>query len=148
MLNRRKFIWYTLAGTGGLLMGFRYLTKITNFEQVLSDLLLRNLDGLKINPAEIDEYARDVATNNALNLSFANTQLLCMYQMMGTENFLMPFNRKYNRLCTDITANFLLSTDFHLNKMDEQRAITYSGSIYNMYKGACRNPFSGLFYKD
>ncbi len=147
MLNRRNFLLYSLAGTGGLLMSFNYISKITNMQQVISDILLENIQGLKIERSDVQKYAQDMIENNALNMSFASTQLLCVYQMRGAETLLFPFNRKYHQLCTDMTAQFLLSTDFFINKMDEERQIKYSGTIYSIYKRACANPFSGLYYK-
>ena len=146
MLNRRKFLWLSLAGTGGLL-SFNYISKVSNMQLVLGRILSENLGGLKIDPLEIQRWTQDVVEKKSLNLSFASTQLLCMYQIQPLNTLLLPFNRKYQQLCTDITANFLLSTDFFLNKMDEQKEIRYSGMVYQTYKGACANPFSGLYYK-
>ena len=147
MLNRKKFLWYSLIGIGGSLMSCEYISKVTHFEKVIADILTENLEGLKVSPSDISDYARDVTKNNALNFSFAGTQMLCLYDIRSFQPFLQPLNKKYTRLCTDITANFLLSTDFFMNKMDEKKTITYSGSVYSVYRSACANPFSVLYYK-
>ena len=147
MQSRRKFLWYTLLSASGLLMSFEYITQITQLEKVISNILLKSLEGLKVDPSEIEKYARDLAKTNALNFSFANTQLISLYHTYSIEPFLFPFNKRYKRLCTDIVTNFLLSTDFFINRMDEQKNIKYTGAIYDIYRTACANPFSGLLYK-
>ena len=128
-------------------MGLEYLVKATSLQKVISSMLIRNLEGLNVAPAEIEAYAKDAARNNALHLSFANTQLLSMHEMYSTAPFLFPLKKRYARLSTDITSNFLLSTDFFINKMDEHKPVRYSGNVYDMYRSGCANPFSGLYYK-
>jgi hypothetical protein len=49
------------------------------------------------------------------------------------------------RLGSMITQEYLLSTDFFRNKMDESRIVKYIG-FYNPYQMPCTNPFSSTFY--
>lgn len=147
MHSRRKFLWYSLLSAGGLVMGAEYVNQMTHFEKVISNILVKGLEGMKVDPSEIEKYARDLTKTKALNISFANTQLISMYHTYTIEPFLFPFNKRYSRLRRDIVTNFLLSTDFFINKMDEQKEIKYTGAIYDIYRTACANPFSGLYYK-
>ena len=57
----------------------------------------------------------------------------------------VPYSGKYLQYKNQIVGQFLLSTDFFINKMDSRKKIQYV-SFYNPYKMPCANPFSSSYY--
>ncbi len=148
MLNRRKFLRHAFLAAAGVSVSYAgQSTKLTPFAKVIRNILITDLKGLRVNLADIEAYAREAAKKNPLGFSFATTQMMELYQIPGVKRLPLPSNKRYAALRGQITGNFLLSTNFFQNKMDESKEIKYAGYIYEAHKGACANPFSGLYFQ-
>lgn len=146
MFNRRKFLRYSLLGASAISVGYLGYASVSSFEKAIRYILIIDLEGLKVHQADIEAYAKNIIENNALNISFPQRQLVCAYNAVPVKQLPLPFRKRYMQLRSDIVGNFLLSTNFFLNKMDEQQEIKYSGTVYKIYESSCVNPFSGFFY--
>jgi hypothetical protein len=155
MVNRRRFFRYTLLGAGALAFGYTGYVAAVTFKKSIVDKLAADIEGLKVNKKDMEDYATSIAENHIVYYNDSIIKLFCLYsayplrgQKHSVYGIPLPFKQAYNRICRDIVGNFLLSTDFFLNKMDEDREITYSGIVYGPYRSPCGNPFSGMYYKN
>ena len=135
-MERRTFL---KVGAGGILVGvftgFLVLSRDTNkaaVEFILEDLHFLNLDRKGVE-AFVEEYMRENKANTFLELKIKVADLLNVSK--ETFDFRMYLVR-----------NFLLSSSFFQNKMDETKLVTYNGSVYNPFKTPCSNPFSHIYY--
>lgn len=47
-----------------------------------------------------------------------------------------------------LVKDYLLSSTFFKNKMDEAKVVDYTGVVYNPFKVPCSNPFSFIYYPE
>lgn len=88
-----------------------------------------------------------MALNNKLNFNFFTKKLISMNPVKFLRWLPLSLRQKYRQKRAEVVVNFLLSTNFFHNHMNEQLEIKYNGYVYEMYKHACTNPLSGLQYR-
>ncbi len=116
------------------LPSFKFLS--TSFEEAAADLIESELHFLKLDKKGIAQYVKDYSRykNKGYKLSVRG------YAILGVK---ASKSGKVNQL----VSNYLLSTDFFMNKMDEGRVINYVG-IYDPYQRPCAHPFSHTQYAE
>ncbi|WP_152267915.1 hypothetical protein [Agriterribacter humi] len=146
-MKRRNFIWLLTTGAAGVAAGGYIFFE--NFEVLVRKIIIKDTSSLSISTEEIDKYLLASRENKSLvnALPFSNQQLLKWHYHFDNPLFSLPYNTKYEIDRSRIVGNFLLSTDFFINKMDATTPVKYIG-IYDPYQKPCSNPFSNLFYPD
>lgn len=146
-MKRRNFIWLFTVSAGGVAAGgYVFFEK---FESLARKIIIKDTSSLNISTEEIDKYLLASRKNKNLvnGLPFPNQQLLKWHYYLDNPLFSLPYNTKYTIDRSRIVGDFLISTDFFINKMDPQKPVKYTG-IYDPYQRPCSNPFSNLFYPD
>lgn len=145
-ISRRKFIILLLLATAGALLTSFF---VSTFEKVIFKILSKDLSHLNINEQLFTQFIREARENNHWNKKFFNNKkqmLVRAYYLLTYIPIPLPYEYKYLQYRSEIVGDFLLSTDFFMNKMDVNKKITYLG-LYNPYKRPCSNPFSNLYYQ-
>ena len=142
-MTRRKFIGLLIfTAIGILILFFAFLP----FEQVVRRILKNDAGHLKNSDEAIDQFIRDAKANGYFNgFDRRKKWLIRVYDRLPYGWLPLPFSVKYKEYRSNIVGDFLLSTDFFLNSMDEQGIITYIG-YYEPYRRPCSSPFSNLYY--
>ena len=146
-MKRRNFIGVLTTGTAGVAAGgYIFFEK---FERLVRKIIIEDTSSLNISIEEIDKYLLASEKNKSLvnGLPFPNQQLLKWHYYLDNPLFSLPYYTKYTVDRSRIVGDFLLSTDFFINKMDPQKPVKYT-TIYDPYQKPCSNPFSNLFYPD
>lgn len=144
-MTRRKFLTIAVA-LGITFIGGMFI--LIPFEKVVTGILKDQLSYLKLHPSALDSFANDVnKTNYYTNKSFGWTKQIFIRVFRLIENPWIdwPGKSKYDQYVTFFVSDFLLSTDFFYNKMNERETVNYT-VLYEPYKRPCSNPFSNLFY--
>ncbi len=142
-INRRKFIRISLFVIIGILV---LIFALLPFEYIVRRIIKNDLNSLKFSDDTVDQFIRDGLENGYFSsFELKKRWLIRIYDRLPLGWVKFPFEGKYNQYRSQIIADFLLSTDFFLNGMDEQKNINYLG-FYNPYSRPCSNPFSNLFY--
>lgn len=146
--NRRTFL--KLAAAGVVLAGAGYsVVKLTSpFEKAIAAVLRKDLEGLKVKEEDIVAFSKMAAEQNPWHYGNKAQRLISLYSGVNVNFFPLPYKEQYKEYRTQITGRFLLSTDFFINKMDEQKEISFSGKLWAPYTMPCMNPFSNLFYPE
>ncbi len=134
-MKRRKFL--TVAGIGGAiaaLASFKFFT--TSFEHAAVALIKEDLDFLILDQEGVEKFVYEHAKNKNRIYKLS----LKGYQFLGVSS---SRSGKIHQL----VSNYLLSTDFFLNKMDETRIVKYVG-FYSPYLRPCSHPFSHIQYPE
>src|SRR5687768_12908881 len=130
-MKRRKFL--TIAGIGATLAAVasgKFLT--TSFDRSIEILIREELDFMKLDEEGVKRFAKEYSKTKSRNFRFT----IRAYNYLGIT---ASRSGKIHQLITQ----YLLSTDFFINKMDESRLIKYVG-FYNPYTRPCVHPFSHL----
>ena len=128
-MKRRTF--FTIAAFGSGIMAFglaRFLN--VRFEEAAEGLIIKELDFLRLEPAGVRKFVQDYAKSKDRRYKFT----LKGYSLVGITS---SESGKIHQLVT----NYLLSTDFFSNNMDQTRVIHYVG-LYDPYLRPCTHPFS------
>ena len=132
-MNRRKFLTTTGIGAGvTALASARILT--TSFEHSVESLICKELGFLKLDPAGVRQFAAAYSTSKDRYYKLT----IKAYNFLGIES-------SRSGLVHQLVSDYLLSTDFFMNKMDESRVIKHIG-LYNPYMRRCAHPFSNAYY--
>lgn len=138
-MKRRNFIKIILGVF--LLVIVRSLFFI-DFDYVVKKIITKTTDKLKINDHHIDLFLKEANAENYWNqYSFVKKAFITIHYILENRFVTMPYAAKYVQYKNQIVGQFLLSTDFFLNKMDANREINYN-AFYNPYKMPCGVPFS------
>ena len=144
-ISRRKFIFIGLLSLIAAVLGSFYLY---SFDTVLFKIIKNDLSYLKLSDQQIDSFVLDAKRENHWQRKFFDWKKQ-YFMRIGfiAANFSksFPYYYKYNQYKGELVGDFLLSTDFFMNKMDTNKEINYM-ALYNPYKRACSNPFSNLYY--
>jgi len=144
-ISRRKFILIALLAIGAAsIASFIYL----DFDKILFKILKNDLSYLKVKDDQIEKFIKEARNQNHWKRKYFDwkKQLFMRFGYMIDSIWqTFPYAYKYRQYKSEIVGDFLLSTDFFLNEMDENQQINYIG-LYNPYKRACSNPFSNLYY--
>ena len=135
-MRRRNFLKLAAAGTAAGVALPAGWYKATSLQQAAAGIITRELSYLKLEPKGVrqfvDEYFKDPMSQ------FPSTKVKLYYFLhTGVEQSMVA----------DMTSKYLLSSDFFINKMDENRTVQFQ-RFYNPYRSPCANPFSSLHYPD
>jgi hypothetical protein len=135
-MRRRNFLKLAGAGTAAAVALPAVWYKATSLHEAAAGIITHELGFLKLEPKGVarfvDDYLKDPWSR------FTAAQVKPYY-------FLRTGDDKSN--VADMTSKYLLSSDFFMNNMDEQKTVQYLG-LYNPYRSPCANPFSSLHYPD
>ncbi len=144
-MNRRRFIVLSvLAVLSAIALS---AVAIYDFETVVLKMLKRDLSYLKIKDKDIERFLADARTSgywDRMKFDRNKRAFIILYFLLPKIG--LPYQFKYFQLKATIVGNFLLSTDFFTNKMDEQVDVSYV-ALFDPERNACQNPFSHVFYK-
>ena len=144
-MTRRLFIILGLTFLGGSLLG---LLAFPSFNSVLKSILQKDLKFLKIEPEEIQKFIDDADKKDFWKRNYYDSKKMLfirIYYVLNNRLISIPYQFKYFQLKEKIVGEFLLSTSFFRNRMDESKPVKYMG-LYNPYLMPCSNPFSNLYY--
>lgn len=134
-MNRRKFL--TLTGLSAAAIAIPVVGFSTkSLHSAVSSIIYREYNYLKLNPEGVDLYVQEYLNNNKGGHT---------YHMKIMAFDLFNVEQENSTIVSHIVQNYLLSTDFFLNKMDETKVVHYIGA-YDPYNTPCANPFSSLHY--
>lgn len=122
---------------------------IFDFNTVVIKMLKADLSYLKIDEANFERFVKEADQKKHWQNKFFDwkkKQLVRFSFLVDAILPTFPYKYKYNQYRSDIIGDFLLSTDFFVNKMDTSKPVTYIG-LYNPYMRPCSNPFSNLYYR-
>lgn len=144
-MKRRTFIKVSIALTGAGIISYLMLP---GFIDAIKRILKEGSQGLKIDSLTIDQFIQDANTEQFwIKFSRSKKILIILHTYGSFLKNLLPYQNKYLLYKNQITGQFLLSTDFFLNKMDTAQPIAYLG-FYNPYKQPCYHPFSVNYYHE
>ena len=134
-MKRRAFFW-GLAGLGAALTGLGTVFMPQALESAVERRILSEFSFLNLDRDGVRQFAVDY-TNR---LKPSKKRALEFYALAG----LSPRqSRKIHRMMND----YLLSTDFFLNNMDESRLIRYI-ALNDPQARPCNNPFNNRNYPE
>ena len=136
-MQRRKFLLLTGLGTALVAVPtFGFLA--TSAQEAAVDIVLNELDYLKIDRREAERFVADfyqnIKKNKELYTQF-RLRALSLFKVKADDSDMVEL----------LTRNFIASSDFFINKMDESKPVRYLG-LYNAYRTPCANPFSFVYY--
>ncbi|MEQ8475978.1 hypothetical protein [Fulvivirga sp.] len=144
-MSRRRFIFLGLLSLITALFGSFYFY---DFDTVLFKIIKKDLAYLKLSNQQIETFVLDAKKENHWERKFFDWKkqyfMRVGFMIVSFWNS-FPYYYKYNQYKSELVGDFLLSTDFFMNRMDVDADITYV-ALYNPYKRACSNPFSNLYY--
>ncbi|MBL6448899.1 hypothetical protein JMN32_21485 [Fulvivirga sp. 29W222] len=144
-ISRRKFLWIALLTVIAAVIG---TVAILDFNTVVIKMLKHDLAHLKVDETSYETFVREAEQKQHWQGKFFDwkkRQLVRFSYMVDAILPSFPYKYKYLQYRSDIVGDFLLSTDFFINKMDRDKTVTYIG-LYNPYLRPCSNPFSNLYY--
>ncbi len=104
-------------------------------EEALAGLLVKEFDYLKLDLEGVKTFIKE----------FTNANPYSMLELIKLRAFyLMDLKIHQSEMVTELAINYIKSTDFFLNRMDESRPVKYLG-LYNPYRTPCANPFSTFY---
>lgn len=146
-ISRRKFIFLALLGLiGAAITSFL----ISSFNKVVYKVLSKDLSHLNVSFESYAQFIKEAQENNHWNKKFFDEKKRLFFRAYYLLDYLpvpLPYKYKYVQYRSEIVGDFLLSTDFFINKMDVNKEIAFLG-LYNPYKRPCSNPFSNLYYPE
>jgi hypothetical protein len=143
-MNRRRFIGISILSLVGIAMAS--IAIIYDFETLVFKILQQDLKTLNIDEKYFRKFASDAkASNYWQRILFDKKKKAFVFAFYFLPKIGLPYEFKYFQLRGRIVGDFLLATDFFVNKMDDKRAIKYVG-LYDPYLRPCQNPFSNLNY--
>ncbi len=141
--SRRKFIITAIVIIAGIFVVF---FAALPFEYVVLRILKKDLKRLNISDQMFELFVTEAKKNGYFSsFNFQKKWLIRIYDSLAVNGSSLPYSGRYREYRSQLVGDFLLSTDFFLNDMDEDREIEYIG-FYDPYLRPCSNPFSNLFY--
>jgi len=134
-MNRRKFLVLTGVATGAVIIpaSVYFITGSVSEYAVL--IIKKQLDYLKLEHGSVEQYVNDY---------FHNSNNAVM-RMKWKSIYYLNISWERSNTLMELIKNFLLSTDFFINKMDESKVVKYLG-LYSPYKSPVPNPFAYTLY--
>lgn len=144
-MTRRNFVGIVILGIIALLAGLSTIV-FRGFEKTVEKFIKADLAHLTLSQEIIDKYIADGKEMNIWKkYDFSKIQFIKAHSLVSNKYFKLPYFEKYIQYRSEIIGNFLLSTDFFINKMDESKSLNYK-TLYNPYFTPCANPFSNIHY--
>jgi hypothetical protein len=134
-MKRRTFL--TIAGIGSAVAAFASFKFFTTpFDKSAQAIIEEELPFLKLDPEGIAAFLKDYDKGRDR-----------LYQWTIKGYGLLGITSAQSGKIHQLVSNYLLSTDFFQNKMDESRVIRYV-ALYDPYLRPCAHPFSHLQYPE
>lgn len=145
-MKRRKFIGLSiLAVLGSIVTGF---VVFADFETVVLKILKSNLKDLKIKDEHFKKFITEAQSPGyASKIMFDKKKKAFINTFYFLPKIGLPGEAKYFELRERIISDFLLATDFFVNKMNVNREIKYV-ALYDPYSRPCQNPFTNIHYQE
>jgi len=135
-MSRRKFIIVLFAGIALALVAPFFFYYSLVIEQSIIYFLEKEYFYLKLNKEGLKKYSKEyVKSTKAGHLD----ALKLVFLVLTVKNPEQSFRTNF------IVKDFIVSTDFFYNKMDEAKEVNYIGK-FHPYLRPCSNPFSANFY--
>lgn len=137
-MNRRSFL--KLSGITGAavvaLPSFGFVS--TSIKKAAVGIIMQELNYLKLEKEGVEQFVEDHYKKHYINDSLTSQLKIKSFYYLHVK----PDN---SYLVFELVNNYLLSSDFFINKMDESKPVKYMG-LYSPYTKPCFNPFSKLYY--
>jgi hypothetical protein len=143
-MNRRKAFKLIGFSIFGISFGGALYIYGKSFDEVVKDIILTSTDGLEINKSDIDLFIKDASNEKFWNYFGKHKKTFIKYHAMIDDKLPLPYKNKYKSYSSKIVMQFLLSTDYFVNKMNI-RKVSYI-QFHNPYKVSCGNPFTNMYY--
>lgn len=124
------------VGTGSVVIPASFYFFSPTIREYALLLIKRELAYLKFAEGSVEKYVGDF---------FESAQNDLMSKLKWKAMYFVRVGTEQSTTLSELVKYFLLSTDFFINKMDEQRIVHYLG-LYNPYKSPVPNPFSFTLY--
>lgn len=134
-MNRRKFIIIAGVTAGAVVVPSSYFIVNGTIQKYAALLIKDELSYLKLEEGSVEKYVNDYFSYS--NDIFFKMKLKSMYYLNITW--------KNSNLIKELIKTYLLSSDFFINKMDENKVVRYLG-LYSPYKSPVPNPFAYTLY--
>ena len=135
-MRRRTFLKLAGAGTAAVAVLPVGLYKATSLQEAAAGIITRQFSYLKLEPKGVARFVDDYFKDPMSQFPATKVKLYYFLQT-GVDQAKVA----------DMTSKYLLSSDFFINKMDDNKTVQYL-SFYNPYLRPCANPFSSLHYPD
>jgi hypothetical protein len=135
-MQRRKFL--TLLGLGATTavvvptVGFASVSA----KEAAVNIIMREFSYLVLDKQGVEKFVDNYLESDTFT-PHLDVKLKSYYRLGIRSNRSSVINR--------ITNKYLLSTDFFINNMDEDKEVKYLG-FYNPHRSPCANPFSNLYH--
>jgi hypothetical protein len=136
-MHRRKFLKIAGVSTTAVVALPAGWYAATSVQEAAAGIITREFGYLKLDPKGVARFVDDYLKDPMSQYTPAKVK---MYYATQT-------GAKQSTLVADLTRKYLLSSDYFINKMDEDKTVQYLG-FYNPYRSPCANPFSSLHYPD
>lgn len=136
-MKRKRFLQLIASGIAvSAIPGIWFLRK--DARQAAINIITHELHFLKLDQKGVENFVDDYMKKH--------TNSLFTYELKAVDMLSLSANSLgYTEF---LVKDFLLSSTFFTNKMDESKLIEYTGNVYNPYKTPCGNPFSALYFPD
>lgn len=134
-MKRRRFL--ITAGLGGAVVALTFGKFFTTpFEEAAEIIIRRELYFLRLDGQGLKNFAADYSAAKHRN-----------YKLIVKGYSLIGISAAQSGKVHQLVSQYLLSTDFFRNRMDESRLIKYL-ALYNPYTNPCAHPFSAAQHPD
>lgn len=124
------------VGTGLLILPSALYLGSPSIRKYAAALIFKELHYLKLDPVGVHQYVADYFANTSNNV-IANIRWKTFYYLRVSPD-------SSNQIF-EMIKYYLLSSDFFINKTDEQKVVNYLG-LYSPYKSPVPNPYSFVLY--
>lgn len=134
-MKRKRFLQLFAGGIAiSAIPGIWFLRK--DARQAAINIITYELHYLKLDKNGVEKFVDDYLKSHSNNL-FKNE--VKAVDMLGISSGHLGYTEF-------LVKDYLLSSSFFKNKMDESKIVEYSGNVYNPYKTPCGNPFSFFYF--
>jgi hypothetical protein len=138
MLKRRKFLELTGIGGALLLLPVTVFFAVKSLEDIAVDLITKEFNYLKLDKEGVRKYAQDYLNKDKPGIAAG---------IKWRSYYLLNFNSSDSDNIKFLLTYYLLSSDFFMNKMDENRIVRYIG-INHQYTAPCSSHFSFMLFPE
>jgi len=134
-MKRRKFL--TLSGIAAAVVALPAIGLVsTSVKDATAATIFNDFPYLKLDKEGVDKFVDALLIARPPTLAFKT-------KVRGAK--LLGMKASKANLKFNVSQQYLLSTDFFRNKMDESKPVKFIG-FYDPYQMPCSNPFTSLYY--